>query len=102
MRIGQPAAFAISLFTISAVLFLTGRFLPPATVLLVLSLAAKPQIGGLAALYLVLRKMHPRHALVALGGTLPLLLISIWILRSHPAAQGGGPICARTLPDLSW
>ncbi len=56
--LGQPAIFAISLLGIGIYLFLRGLLLPLGTLLLILSLAVKPQVGGLIVLYLVARRLH--------------------------------------------
>jgi hypothetical protein len=49
--LAQPAAFAGSLLVIGVYFFLRGRALLVGTVLLMLSLAVKPQLGGLIVLY---------------------------------------------------
>src|SRR5271154_117580 len=72
--LGQPAIFAISLLGIGVYLLLRGRLLPLGTLLLILSLAVKPQAGGLIVLYLVARRVHWRSAAVALAGGPALLL----------------------------
>lgn len=99
VRLGQPGAFAISLLIISVVLFLRGKYVSLATVLLILSLAVKPQIGGLVALYLVWKKIYRRHALVALGGTLAILLLSIFILHQRPGSAGWNVALRSNLAD---
>jgi hypothetical protein len=82
--LGQPAIFAISLVVIGCYLFLRGRFLPLGAVLFMLSLAVKPQIGGLIVLYLLVQRIHWRFAAMALAGALALLLSAGLILRLHP------------------
>jgi len=72
--LGQPGVFAISLIIMGCCLFLRGRLLPLAALLLLLSLAVKPQIGGFIVLYLVVRGIHWRYAAVALAGAGALLL----------------------------
>ena len=52
--------------------------------LLMLSLAIKPQIGGLLALYFLTQKPYRRYAAVALAGALTLLVCSGLSLRLHP------------------
>src|ERR1700722_483066 len=66
--LGQPAVFAISLVVIGSCLFLRGRFLPLGTLLFMLSLAVKPQIGGLIVLYFLAQRIHWRYAAFALAG----------------------------------
>jgi Glycosyltransferase family 87 len=86
--LGQPAIFAISLLGIGICLFLRGLLLPLGTLLLILSLAVKPQVGGLIVLYLVARRLHWRSAAVALAGALALLLTAALILQLHPRSAG--------------
>ncbi len=81
--LGQPAIFAISLLVIGTCFFLRGRLLPLAALLLMLSLAVKPQIGGLIVLYLLARRIQWRYAAVAMTGALALLLCAGVILKSH-------------------
>jgi hypothetical protein len=83
---GQPAAFAISLVIIGTLLYLRNRYIPLATVLLMLSLAVKPQMGGLIVLYLLFRKIHWRQAALALGGALALFLLAGLMLKLQPAS----------------
>ena len=85
---GQPATFAISLLVIGSYFFLRGRFLPVGSILLMLSLAVKPQIGGLIVLYLLVWRIHWRYALVAMAGALALLLSAGLILSLHPRSAG--------------
>jgi hypothetical protein len=82
--LAQPAAFAISLVVIGVYFFLRGRRLVVGAVLLMLSLAVKPLIGGLIVLYLFFRGGHWRYALLAMAGALTLLLCGGLILRIHP------------------
>jgi Glycosyltransferase family 87 len=82
--LGQPALFAISLLAIGCYLFLRSRFLPLAVLLLALSLAVKPQIGGLIVLYLLAQRIHARYAALAMAGALAILLSAGFILRMHP------------------
>ena len=49
-----------------------------------LSLAVKPQIGGLIVLYFLAQRIHWRYAAVALTGALALLLSAGLILKLHP------------------
>ena len=82
--LGQPALLAISLLVIGSCLFLHGRWLPVGSALLMLSLAVKPQIGGLLVLYLLVRGVQRRYAAMALAGALALLLLGGWLLRESP------------------
>jgi hypothetical protein len=82
--LGQPAVFAISLVIIGSYLFLRGRFLPAGAFLFLLSLAVKPQIGGLIVLYMLLRRIHWRYAAMAMAGAGALLLSASLILGHHP------------------
>jgi hypothetical protein len=49
-----------------------------------LSLAVKPQIGGLIVLYFLAHRIYWRYALVALAGALVLLLSAVLVLQVHP------------------
>jgi hypothetical protein len=82
--LGQPAVFAISLVIIGCYLFLRGGFLPLGAVLFLLSLAVKPQIGGLIVLYMLLRRIQWRYAAMAMAGAAALLLSASLILGHHP------------------
>ena len=82
--LGQPALLAISLLVIGTSHLLRGRLLPVGSALLMLSLAVKPQIGGLIVLYLLVRGAQRRYAAVALGGAFALLLLGGWMLQTHP------------------
>jgi hypothetical protein len=86
LALGQPAAFSISLVVIGSVLFLRGRYLPLGTLLFILSLAVKPQVGGLIVLYFLVWRIHWQHAAGACGGALALLLVAGLILKAHPAS----------------
>ena len=86
LELGQPSIFAISLLIIGSSLFLCDRMLPFAALLLLLSLAVKPQIGGLIVLYLLVRGIHRRYAAVALAGAFALLLSAGLILRMNPSS----------------
>ncbi len=83
---GQPAAFAISLLIIGTLLYLRGRYIPLATVLLTLSLAIKPQIGLMIVLYLVFKRIYWRQAILAIAGSIVLFLASGWLLSSRPVS----------------
>jgi Glycosyltransferase family 87 len=82
--LGQPAIFAISLVVIGSYLFLRSRLLPLGAFLFMLSLAVKPQIGGLIVLYLLVQRIHWRYAVIALGGALAILLSAGLVLRLNP------------------
>ncbi|MGA3224758.1 MAG: glycosyltransferase family 87 protein [Acidobacteriaceae bacterium] len=81
--LGQPAVFAISLIIIGSCLFLRGRLIPLGTLLFMLSLALKPQIGGLIVLYFLVQKIHWRYAAVAMAGAGALLLSACLVLGHH-------------------
>jgi hypothetical protein len=85
--LGQPAAFSISLVIIGCYLFFRGRLLPLGAFLFMLSVAVKPQIGGLIVVYFLARRIHWRYAAVALTGALALLLSASLILRFHPRSS---------------
>lgn len=84
--LGQPALFAISLVIIGSYLFLRGRLLSLAAVLCMLSLAVKPQIGGLILLYFLAQRIYWRYVVIALAGALVLLLSGGFILSLHPGS----------------
>ncbi len=84
-RQGQASAFAVSTLVVSSVLILRRRYLPLAAVLLMLSLAVKPQIGGLVAIYFLADRAVRRYALLALDGALAFLLIGGFSLQMHPS-----------------
>jgi hypothetical protein len=84
--LGQPAVFAISLVIIGTCLFLRGRLLALGALLLMLSIAVKPQIGGLIALYLLAQRIHWRYVAVALAGAGAVLLAASLILSRHPGS----------------
>jgi hypothetical protein len=82
--LGQPAVFAISLVIIGSYFFLRGRLLAVGALMFLLSLAVKPQIGGLIVLYLLLRRVHWRYAAMAMAGAVVVLLSAGLILGHHP------------------
>jgi len=82
--LGQPAALAISLVIIASYLFLRTRLLPLGAVLYMLSLAVKPQIGGLIVVYLLTQPVYRRYAAAALAGSLSILIIAGLLLRHNP------------------
>jgi Flp pilus assembly pilin Flp len=85
---GQPATFAISLLIIGCYLFFRGRYLPLGAFVLMLSLAVKPQIGGMIVLYFFARGIHRRYAAAAMAGALALLLSAGLMLSLHPGSAG--------------
>ena len=84
---GQPSAFAISSLVIGGALFLGRRHLLLAACLLMFSLAIKPQIGGLIALYFFANKASRRYAGLAIAGAAALLLIGGLTLEMRPASR---------------
>ena len=84
---GQPACFAISLLIISCTLYRRGQHRILATCLLCLSLAVKPQIGALIALYLLLDKANRRYVAAAIAGSVAILLIGAATLQHNPQSK---------------
>jgi hypothetical protein len=84
LGVGQPSNFAISLLVIGFYFLFRDRYLPLGALLLMFSIAVKPQIGGLLVLYLIARGFHRRYAMAALAGALVLLLTAGLILSLHP------------------
>jgi Glycosyltransferase family 87 len=84
---GNPTPFAIALLIIGTFLFLRGRYIPLAAVAFMLSLAVKPQIGGLIALYLLLKGVHWRWVLVPIAGAVAIFLIAALILWERPGSR---------------
>ena len=82
--LGQPAVLAISLVVIGCCLFLRSRFPGFGALLFLLSLAVKPQIGGLIVLYLLLKGIHWRWAVMAMMGAGALLVVASLMLTHHP------------------
>jgi len=87
LALGNPAIFAISLLIIGCCLLLRGRLLPLGAFLLMLSLAVKPQIGGLIVLALIAMKIRWRYAVLAVAGAFALLLTAGLILSMHPRSS---------------
>jgi len=85
---GQPANFAISLLVIGFFLLFRGRYLPLGALLLTLSLAVKPQIGGLIVIYLIVRKIHWRPAMAAAAGAFALLICASLMISANPNNAG--------------
>jgi hypothetical protein len=86
--LGQPSAFAVSLVGIGVYFFLRGRLLLVGAMLIMLSLAVKPQIGGLIVLYLFFKGVHRRYAALSMAGALAILLCGGLMLRVHPQSAG--------------
>lgn len=84
LSLGNPAIFSISLLVIGSYLFLRDRNLRLGAILLMLSIAVKPQIGGLIVLYLLVRGIHRRYAVAAIAGALALLLSAGLMLSLQP------------------
>jgi hypothetical protein len=84
LSLGNPAIFAISLLIIGGYLFLRDRLLPLGAILLMLSLAVKPHMGGLIVLYFLWRRIQRRYAVVAVTGAVAILLSAALILSLHP------------------
>ncbi len=87
LALGNPAIFAISLLIIGSCLLLRGRLLPLGALLLMLSLAVKPQIGGLIVLALIAMRIRRRYAVLAVAGAFALLLTAGLILSLHPRSS---------------
>ncbi len=56
--------------------------------LLALSLAAKPPIGGLIVLYMLATEIRRRYAVAAMAGALAILISAGLILSMHPSSAG--------------
>jgi hypothetical protein len=82
--LAQPSAFAISLVVIGVYCFLRGRRILVGALLLMLSLAVKPFIGGLIVFYLFFKGVHRYYAALAMAGALSILLCAGLILKMHP------------------
>ena len=84
---GNPALLAISLLILSCSLYRRERMPVLAAGLLCVSLALKPQIGGLVALFLLAEKAHRRSAAAAIATAVALLLIGAATLQSRPQSE---------------
>lgn len=91
LGLGNPTPFAIALLILGTVFFLSNRYIPFATLLLALSLAVKPQIGGLIVLYLLARKIHWQWVVLAMSGALAILLLAGLIFSVHPRSHDWVP-----------
>ena len=88
LEMGNPTTFAISLLVIGSYSFLSNRFVPIGVLLLMLSLAVKPQMGGLIVLYLFARGIRRRYAAAAVAGAFALLLSASMMLSLNPRSAG--------------
>jgi len=88
---GNPTPFAIALLVLATILFLRDRYIPLAAVMLMLSLAVKPQMGGLIAVYLLARRIHWRPVVMAMAGAVAILLVAGLILSVHPLSHDWVP-----------
>jgi hypothetical protein len=86
LKLGQASGFAVATLVISGALFMLRRRPLLAACLLMLSLAVKPHIGGLVALYFLATRVHRRYAAIALSGAAAFLLLGGLILYSRPAS----------------
>ncbi len=95
---GNPALLAISLLILSCSLYRRERMPVLAAGLLCVSLALKPQIGGVGgAISTGGESTSRRSAAAAIATAVALLLIGAATLQSHVhKANTGLPICART------
>ncbi len=84
LAVAQPSTSAIALAAIGGYCLIRGRMLWGGTAALMLSLAVKPQIGGLLAIYWAVRGPHRRHAITAIAGSVALLACGILIIQSRP------------------
>lgn len=84
LAVAQPSTPAIALAAIGWYCLIRGRMLWGGTAALLLSLAIKPQIGGLLVIYWAVRGPHRRHAITAIAGSVTLLACGILIIQSRP------------------
>ena len=84
---GQPSTLSISLLGIGVYCLLQRRMPWLGAVLLMISLAVKPQIGGLVVVYLLFMKAYRRYAVVAFAGAAVILLCGSAILNAHPESS---------------
>jgi hypothetical protein len=84
LAVAQPSTPAIALAAIGGYCLIRGRMLWGGTAALMLSLAVKPQIAGLLAVYWAVRGPHRRHAITAIAGSVALLACGILIIQSRP------------------
>lgn len=84
VAVAQPSAPAIALAAIAGYCLIRGRMLLGGTVALGLSLAIKPQIAVLLAIYWAVRGPHRRYAIAAIAGSMAILACGILIIQSRP------------------
>jgi len=84
---GNPALLAISLLIFSYALYRRERMPVLAACLLCLSLALKPQIGGLVALLLLADKACRRSVAAAITASVVLLLVGAATLQLRPQSE---------------
>ena len=84
---GNPAFFSIPLLVIGCVLLLQEKHCLLASVLWMLGLAVKPQIGGLVVLYFLICGNKRRYASIAMGGSICILMIASSILWARPQSH---------------
>jgi Glycosyltransferase family 87 len=83
LAVGQPSAPAIALAAIGGYCLIRDRMPGAGTAALALSLAIKPQIGGLLAIYWAIRGPHRRYAIAALAGFAALLVCGILVIQAR-------------------
>jgi hypothetical protein len=98
---GQPATFAICLLIIGIICFLHDRYLALAALLFMVSVAAKPQLGGFIVAYFLLKRIHWRHAAAALAGALILLLLGVMMLQHHRGSADWLPALRANLVTIA-
>jgi hypothetical protein len=84
LAVAQPSAPAIALTAIGGYCLIRGRMFWAGTAALALSLAIKPQIGGLLAIFWAVRGPHRRHAMAAIAASVALLVAGILSVQSRP------------------
>ena len=87
MKAGQPACLAVSLVVIAYWCFARRRLPILAACLLAVSLALKPQIGGLVVLFLLVERGSRRYALAAMAGAVAILATGVLVLQSRPQTK---------------
>lgn len=84
LKSGQPAGFATSTLILGCLLIWRGKRPILASCFLCLSLAMKPQMGGLVALFLLLRKGTRVYVAAAMAGAVLVLLAGAAVLQLNP------------------
>jgi hypothetical protein len=97
LELGNPGLFSISLVAIGCYLFIRSRLLVLGAILLMLSLAVKPQMGVLVVMFLIMARIHWRHAIVAAAGALTILLSAGLILSHHPRSANWNSALSATI-----